>query len=153
MKSLKIALFALVAVFALSFATQSFADSIGFVDMEKISVNYKEAKKVQDELQQKRLEYQKIFEEKQKEVETARRKGKKDEEIQKMIDKIEGELKPKQESMLKYEAEKQRTLLSKIVEVSKKTAKEYGIDTVLDKRVVYAGGFDLTDFVLEKLNK
>ena len=34
----------------------------------------------------------------------------------------------------------------------KNMAKEYGLEIVVDKRSVYYGGFDLTNFVIEKLN-
>ena len=44
-------------------------------------------------------------------------------------------------------------LKQEILSASNQVAKEYGIDVVLDKQVVYYGGFDLSDFVIEKLNQ
>jgi hypothetical protein len=40
-----------------------------------------------------------------------------------------------------------------VVDSSESVAKNYGIDVILDKRVVLVGGFDLTDYVIRKLNK
>ncbi|NDD67560.1 OmpH family outer membrane protein, partial [bacterium] len=40
-----------------------------------------------------------------------------------------------------------------IFEVSETVAKQFGIDVVLDKRAILAGGFDLTDSVITRLNK
>ena len=129
------------------------ADNVGYIDMDRLLQNFKEAKKIQEELQKKRDEYQKTFEEKQKKIEEAKNNKKSDKEVQEMIAKMEEELKPQQEMVLKNEMEVQRNLLNKIVTLAKKVKKEYGIDVILDKRVVYDGGFDLTDFILDKLNK
>ena len=116
-------------------------------------MNYEEAKTMQKDLQTKRDDYQKEFEEKQKEVEKAKKSKKEEKEIKELIAKMEEELRPKQEAIMRHEFEVQKTLLAKILDTANAVAKEYGIDVVLDKRVVYAGGFDLTDFVLEKIGK
>ena len=39
-----------------------------------------------------------------------------------------------------------------ILKSSRKVAKEYGVDIVIDKQAILTGGFDLTDFVIEDLN-
>jgi outer membrane protein len=143
----------LVSVFLLSISTCAFADNIGFIDMDRLLMSYKGAKTVQEELQKKREEYQKVFEEKQKKIEEAKKADKADKEIQELIAKMEEELRPQQEMLLRNESEEQRKLLNKIINIGKQVKKEYGIDVILDKRVVLDGGFDLTDFILDKLNK
>jgi len=137
----------------LALGTSTFADNVGYIDMEKLFSNFNEAKKAQAELQKKREDYQKTFEDKQKGLEKARKDKKSDEDIQKLINKIEDELKPKQEDILRNEADVQKRLLGKVTEVTKVVAKQYNIDVVVDKRAIYFGGFDLTEFLLEKLNK
>lgn len=129
------------------------ADNIGFVDLEKVFSRYKEAVKLQQDLQKRRESYQKLFEEKNKKLEELKKTSKKEAEIQKFIEKTEDELKPKQEELVRYEAEANRKMGSKIFEVSEVVAKEFGIDVVLDKRAILAGGFDLTDSVITRLNK
>ena len=62
-------------------------------------------------------------------------------------------MRPKQEMLIQYEGMKQQGLLKEIISNVQDVRKEYGIDIVLDKQVVYDGGFDLTYFLLEKLNK
>ena len=94
-----------------------------------------------------------MFEDKQKKIEEAKKSKKTDKEIQELIAKMEEELRPKQEALLRNESEEQRKLLNKIVNIGKQVKKEYGIDVIMDKRVVLDGGFDLTDFILDKLNK
>jgi len=134
-------------------ASTAFADNIVFVDLEKVFARYKDAVKLQQDLQKRRETYQKLFEEKNKKLEEVKKKSKKDDEIQKFIEKTEDELKPKQEELVKYEGEANRKMALKIFEVSEVVAKEFGIDVVLDKRAILSGGFDLTDSVITRLNK
>ena len=134
-------------------SSTAFADNIGFVDLEKVFARYKDAVKLQQDLQKRRETYQKLFEEKNKKLEEVKKKSKKEDEIQKFIEKTEEELKPKQEELVKYEGEANRKMALKIFEVSEVVAKEFGIDVVLDKRAILSGGFDLTDSVITRLNK
>jgi outer membrane protein len=134
-------------------ASSAFADNIGFVDLEKVFARYKDAVKLQQDLQKRRETYQKLFEDKNKKLEEVKKKSKKEEEVQKFIEKTEDELKPKQEELVKYEGEANRKMAAKIFETSEVVAKEFGIDVVLDKRAILSGGFDLTDSVITRLNK
>lgn len=129
------------------------ADTIGYIDIDKILMTYKEAKKLQDKFEKDRLEYQKLIEKNQKRIDTAREKKKSEQEIQKILTEIDTELRPKQEELLRKEGEAQRSLLAQIMTASRVIAKENGVSVVLDKRVIYHGGFDLTDFVIDKLNR
>lgn len=131
----------------------AYADNIGFVDMQKIFLNYDEAKKAQDDFKKKQDEYQKFYDEKQKEVEKAKTDKKSEEDIKKLITKSEEELEPKKEELLKLNQELTNKLKTKILSASEKVAKEYGIDVVFDRQVILTGGFDLTDFVVKKLNQ
>lgn len=140
-------------VFIMLAGISSFADNIGYIDMQKIFLGFDEAKKAQEDFKKKQDEYQKIFEDKQKEIEKAKTEKKTDEEIQKLISKFEKELEPQKDTLLKLNQELTLKLKDKILTASKKAAEEYGIDIVLDKQVIITGGFDLTEFVLKKLNK
>ena len=44
-------------------------------------------------------------------------------------------------------------MLGEITSVSKVVAKNYGIDVVFNKQAIISGGFDLTEFVINKLNE
>lgn len=150
----KSAIWLLVLGFMLSYGVvSSFAESIGYIDMERLFQNLAEGKKIQADVQKRREEYEKFVDEKQKLIEQAKTDKKSDEEIQKLVESIKVELKPKQEEVIQYETGVQQKLMSKVKEMTKVLAKKYGVDVVLDKRVVYNGGFDLTDFLVDKLNK
>ncbi len=142
----------IAALFLVSAASSVHADTIGLLDMERLFSNYSEGKQIQVDLQKRRQEYQKEVEAKQKMIEDAKKDKKSEEEVKKMIEKGEGELRPKQEELLQYESEVQGRLVAKIKEITKSVSKKYGIDVVVDRRAAYVGGFDLTDFVVEKLN-
>jgi Skp family chaperone for outer membrane proteins len=149
----KVWLIALTIMVSVGFSGILYADNIGFVDVEQLLVQYKEAQKFQKEVQEKREEYQEFFVEKQKKLEKEKEKGKSDEDMKKLVAEIEVDLKERQEALFQMESQFQRVILAQVTEVSKKVAKEYGIDVVIDKRVVFVGGFDLTTFVLEELNQ
>ena len=128
------------------------ADNIGFVEMDRVFARTKMVREFETEFQKKRDEYQKIFKERQEKVEAEKKAGKSDADVQKLVSKLEEELKPKQEELSRTEAEFQQKLVLALTGASKVVAKEYGVDVVLDKRVVLSGGFDLTDFVVDRLN-
>lgn len=130
-----------------------YADNIGYIDMQKVFMNYTDAKKAQEDFKKKQDEYQKIYDEKQKEVEKAKIDKKSDEDIKKLISKLETELEPKKDELLKLNQELTMKLRDKILTASQKVAQEYGIDVVMDRQVILTGGFDLTDFVIKNLNK
>ena len=134
-------------------STELRAENIGFVDLERILAGYKKAQTFQTDMLKKREEYQSFFKEKQEKLEKEKKKKKSEKHIKKLITEMEEELKGKQEELFIAEAEFQRAILSEVTLAAQKVAKEYGIDVVLDKRVVYVGGFDLSDFILNKINQ
>lgn len=144
-------LLALIATFFMTGAIQ--ADSIGYIDMEQIFLRSTMVKNFEKNIKKKREAYQELFTDKQEKLEKARQKGKDDEYISNLIDEMEEELKPKQEEIAQLEAGFQQQLITTIMSTAQMVAKEYGIDVVVDKRVLFHGGFDLTDFVLENVNK
>ncbi len=132
---------------------KTYADSIGYIDLQKILMSYNEAKKAEDDFRKKQDEYQKQFDQKQSEIEKAKTEKKPEKEIREMITKFEQELEPKKQELVKLNQELTTKLKGKIFTAAEAVAKEYGLDIVLDRQVVLIGGFDITDFVLKKLNK
>ena len=143
----------MVVVGVLLLSVTSYADVIGFIDMDKVLFNYKEAKSIQEEIIKSREDYQKKFVEGEEKILKAKEKNSSEDEIKKLVEELENNLRPQQEAIIRKETEMQRQLLEKVVDSSESVAKNYGIDVILDKRVVLVGGFDLTDYVIRKLNK
>ena len=128
------------------------AETIGFVDLQKVFVNYKETEKAKKGFEKKQQELRDELEKKQSMLEKAQKDNKKPEEIQKLVAEIQEELQPKQEELMQLNNQLMTSIRSDIVSATKKVAKEYGVDLVLDKQAILSGGFDLTDFVIEHLN-
>lgn len=141
------------ALLVVGLSIPAFADNIGFLDMEKFFSSYKEAKKIQEDINTRRESFKKYVDDRQEKIEDAMKKNKKEDEINKMRRKAEEEVSQEQKKLMQYEIDVQQRLYGRVMDVASQVAKEYGIDVVLDKRVVYAGGFDLTEFVLQKFNK
>ncbi|MBT6120788.1 OmpH family outer membrane protein [bacterium] len=142
-----------LAILTLLLSGSVIGDNIGFIDMQRILTTYKGAIEIQTEIKKQREDYQSFFEEQQKKLEDAKKDNKSEEEVKKIVEEIQKEMRPKQEMLIQYEGMKQQGLLKEIISNVQDVRKEYGIDIVLDKQVVYDGGFDLTYFLLEKLNK
>lgn len=130
-----------------------FADTIGYVDMESIFANAKMVKHFQENMKEKQADYQEFFEKKQKKLEKAKTKGKSDKEMKELITELENEILPKRQELSQLEAGFQQNLLLSIKRTSKEIASELGVDVVVDNRVVFYGGLDMTDLVLDKLNQ
>lgn len=142
----------ILAISILYFTGPVSAENIGFVDLQKVFVNYKETEKAREGFEVKQKELREELEEKQKTLEKAQKDNKKPEEIQKLVAEIQEELQPKQEELMKLNNQLMTSIRSDIISSTKKVAKEYGVDIVLDKQAILSGGFDLTDFVIEDLN-
>ena len=131
----------------------AFAENMGFVNMQQVFEGYKKTEVAKKDFEEKQNELKEELEEKQKEVAKAQESNKDPEDIQKLIQEIQEELQPKQEALIQLNNELMFRIRQDIESATKKVAKNYGIDIVLDKQVILHGGFDLTSYVLDELNK
>ncbi len=127
--------------------------SIGFIDVQKVFKEYKETSKAQTQLSKEEESFKKDFDESQKKLEKAEKDGKSKEDLEKMKKEMEEKLTPKRESLLRLNEQLTGKLQMDILEAVKKASKKVGIDIVLDKQVIIVGGMDLTELVLNELNK
>ncbi len=144
------------------FSSQAFADNIGFIDLEKVFQKAKMVQSFEKNIKKKREDYEKEFKKNQEQLaklqdektkaKTEKDKAKAEKAIEEFIKKVETDLKPKQEEIAQLEGGFQQTLLFTVTSTAEKVAKSYGIDVVMDKRAIFHGGFDLTDYVIEKIN-
>ncbi|MBN2058541.1 MAG: OmpH family outer membrane protein [Candidatus Saganbacteria bacterium] len=143
----------LTATFFCGVAAAANLSDIGYIDVQKVFKDYKETAKAQDELSKKEEAFKKEFEESQTKLEKAEQEGKKPEELQKMKEDLEAKLAPKRDELLKLNERLTVKLQMEILEAVKKVAKKVGVETVLDKQVVITGGMDLSEMVVNELNK
>jgi len=128
-------------------------NSVGFIEVQKVFTSFKETKKAQDELSIKEKEYKKAYDERQEKLNKMKIDGKSNDEIEKQTKKMEEELKPLRDQVLQMNEQLTVKLQAQIIAKANEVAKDLGIDLVLDKQVVIVGGTDITDMVINKLNK
>ena len=142
----------LMLITTLLLSSSLIASEIGFIDTGLIFQKAKFVTTFQENFSEKEKDFNELLQKKSKKIEEAIAKGKPDEEIRKMVQKRDEELEPKKQELMQYEMSFQQTFLLNISTTAKKVAEEYDISVVLDKQVIYHGGFDLTNIVLERLN-
>jgi Skp family chaperone for outer membrane proteins len=140
-------------VLALFFIGSAALASTGFIDVQKVFREYRETKKAQAELGKKEDAFKKEFEASQKKLQKAELDGKSRSDLENMKKEMEKKLAPKRDNLLKLNEQLTVKLQQKILDSVKKVAKKLGIDLVLDKQVVITGGMDLTEMVVNELNK
>ncbi len=157
MKRNFVSLISLVAVLMfVGMQVSSFAQSntnVGILDVQKVFKSYKETAKAQDKLSKEEAAFKKDFEDSQKQIEKAKASGKSEKEIEALTKKLEEALAPKRQNLIKLNESLTASIQNDIINATKSVAKNLGIDTVLDKQVVIAGGIDISDMVISKLNE
>ncbi|MBI6545306.1 MAG: OmpH family outer membrane protein [Cyanobacteria bacterium NC_groundwater_1444_Ag_S-0.65um_54_12] len=127
--------------------------SFGFVDTSRIFAQYKAAQYSQAEFRAKAEAYQRELLEKNQVLQRAQQDGKPKGELEKLTKQFENELKPKKAAVEALDKKLSAQLRKKIEVAIAAVAAARQIPVVVDKQVVLYGGADLTDEVLQKLNK
>lgn len=133
----------------------SFADAgtIGYIETQRVFSSYEKTKKAQEQIQKKEQIMQEEISKKQKQIERAQNKGGSDDELKNMIAKFEKELEPKRTDIIESQKKITKEIQDDIIKATEAVAKERGVEIVLDKHIFITGGVDLTDKVIEKLQK
>ncbi len=143
----------LTVVFLGTLISCSYADSIGYIDVTRVFTEYKETEKAEEALKKEKEDYEKEFKEAQEKLEKAEKEKKGIEEIEKLKEELETKLEPKRKSLFRLNEELTTKLQMETLAAVKKVAKKVGIDIVLDKQAIISGGVDLTEMVINELNK
>lgn len=136
------------AMMACFCALSANAETIGFVNYKTVESNYEYAKTAYKELDAQYLEMQQYLMDKEKQyknIESPIQKKNFEETVQK-------DFKTKNDNFTKLKLKKAEDVESNILEAAKAVAAEKKIDVVLDYRVIFTGGTDLTDDVVYYLN-
>lgn len=129
------------------------AATLGCIDVQKVFTAYEKTQKVQEQIQKKEKAMQDDIAQKQKQLEKAKSKGVSEEEINKMIGKFEKELDPQRADIKNTQQKIFEEIQNDIIKATEAVAREKGVDVVLDKQAFVTGGTDLSDRVIEVLNK
>lgn len=146
LKGLKLTLVAVAAVCISALCAN--AESIGYVNYKTVESNYEYAKNAYKELDAQYLEMQQYLMDKEKQyknIESPIQKKNFEETVQK-------DFKVKNDNFTKLKLKKAEEVENNILNAAKAVAAEKKIDVVLDYRVIFTGGTDLTDDVVYYLN-
>ena len=123
------------------------AAGVGSINYQKVQDNYPYAQKVIKDVEAKALALQQYITDKEKEFKSIDTPLKK----KAFEDKITIEFKEKENAFINYKLKKEEEIYKKIQEAAKAVMIEQNLDAVIDYRVMFTGGIDISDLVIEKL--
>lgn len=126
----------------------SFAGGVGYIDYAKIQEEYTFAKEAAKEVDAKSLELQQYLVDKEKQYKNLDTPLKK----KNFEEKTSKDFKVKQDAFLKFKYDKEEAVYNRIKAAANQVLIEQKFDAIVDYRVIFVGGTDVTNLVLNKLN-
>jgi len=148
MKKIKLMALTVAILFLASLNSMAKADGLGYINYKKVQENYSFALDAVKEVDAKGLELQQYLVDKEKEYKSIDTPVKK----KAFEDKAAKEFKAKQDAYAKLKAQKEEAVFTKIQDAAKAVLVEQKLDSIIDFRVIFVGGMDVTDLVIQKLN-
>ena len=146
MKNLK--LMALIIAAGLTFAISNSAKAeVGYIDYQKVLENYPAAQQAVKDIDAKTLELQQYMLEQEKQYKNLTTPLQK----QNFQTQVENNVRTKQEAIVKMQRDKETQILTKIQTIAKSIMVSQKLDAVLSDQVVFVGGVDITDLVIQQL--
>ena len=146
MKKLKLMAILMAAGLALSFGNSANAE-VGFINYQKVLDNYPAAQQAVKDLDAKGLELQQYMLEKEKQYKSLDTPLKK----QNIETQTATEFNTKQDALMKLRNDKENQIMTQIQSAAKAIMVSQRLDAVLSDQVVFVGGVDITDLVIQKL--
>ena len=144
MKKIKFATLALVVMLL---GGQALANGVGYINYQKVQNGYPLAQSAIKEIDNKTLEIQQFMVDKEKQYKALSTPVQK----QNFEETTARELKAKEDALMKLRADKEELIYNKIEAAAKQVLVEQKLDAIVDYRVIFVGGVDISDLVLQKL--
>lgn len=137
---------AMMVIFAASLSAN--AGTIGYADFQRVLSEYTYARNAYKDIDNKLLELQQYIVDKEKQFKAI------ESPIQKKTfeDQIQKEFKAKEDRVYNLKVQKEKEIKNSILAASKAIATNKKLDVILDYGVVYAGGVDVTNDIIQYLN-
>ena len=129
------------------FCNKAIAGGVGYINYTKVQDNYAFAQSAIKEVDAKRLELQQYMVDKEKQYKSLSTPLQK----QNFEEATAKEFKMKEEAYMKLKASKEEQVYNKIQAATKQVLVEQKLDAILDYRVIFVGGVDISDLVIQKL--
>lgn len=146
MKKLKLMALLLAAGLTISIGNSANAE-IGYLNYQKILDNYPAAQQAVKEIDAKGLELQQYMLEKEKQYKSLDTPLKK----QNFESQTASEFNAKQDALMKLRHDKETQILTQIQTAAKAIMVSQKLDAILSDQVIFVGGVDVTDLVIQKL--
>ncbi len=127
-------------------AAPSFAE-VGYIDYQKVLENYPAAQQAIKEIDAKGLELQQYMVNKEREYKNLTTPVQK----QNFESQTSTEFAQKQEALMKLRMNKEDQIMSQVQTAAKAVMVAQRLDAILSDQVVFVGGVDVTDLVIQKL--
>lgn len=147
MKNKGLKTLAVMAFMAAALVGKANAATVGYIDYTKIQENYPLAQQAIKEVDAKSLELQQYMVDKEKQYKALDTPLKK----QNFEDMTAREFKAKQDALAKLRMEKDELVYNKIQAATRQVLVEQKLDAIVDYRVIFVGGVDVSDLVIQKL--
>ena len=146
MKKIKFLLTALLIMVSVNLTAN--AATIGYADFDKVISQYSYARNAFKDIDGKLTELQQYVIDKDKQYKAI------DSPIQKKTfeEQIQREFKTKEERVYNLKVQKEKEIRDAILSASKAVAASKKLDVILDYGVIYAGGVDVTNDIIQYLN-
>lgn len=145
MKNLK--LMALLVTMGLTIsAAPSFAE-VGYIDYQRVLENYPAAQQAIKEIDSKGLELQQYMVNKEREYKNLTTPVQK----QNFESQTSAEFNSKQEALMKLRMSKENQIMTQVQTAAKAVMVSQKLDAILSDQVIFVGGVDVTDLVIQKL--
>lgn len=143
----KFTLTTLAILLGLSFGLKVNAAGVGYIDYQKVQEGFPFAQQAIKEIDSKALEMQQYMVDKEKQYKSLDTPLKK----QNFEEQTAREFKLKEESYMRLKAQKEEQVYNKIQAATKQVLVEQRLDAIVDYRVIFVGGVDISDLVIQKL--
>ena len=143
----KFTLTALMIGLGLIFGLQANASGVGYIDYGKVQENFSFAQQAVKEIDAKALDMQQFMVDKEKQYKNLDTPLKK----QNFEEQTAREYKLKEDAFMRLKAQKEEQIYNKIQAAAKQVLVEQKLDAIVDFRVIFVGGVDISDLVIQKL--
>ncbi len=139
----------ITTILILTLTLPTFAGGVGYINYDKVIQNYQYAKNTLTQIETKNNEIKQYLMMKEAEfnkLESAVQK-------QKFEATVQAELRTKEQAFNDFRERKEEDVYNRIHAVTEKIRLEKGLDAIIDSRSVFSGGIDITNDLIQRLNK
>lgn len=146
MKNLKLMALILAAGLAVSIGTKANAE-VGYLNYQKVLDNYPAAQQAVKEIDAKSLELQQYMVDKEKQYKALDTPLKK----QNFETQTATEFNAKQDALYKLRNSRETQIMNQVQDAAKAIMVSQKLDAILSDQVIFVGGVDVTDLIIQKL--